>query len=162
MLLSTLIFDNFTYSDSIISLPLLIWAIFIGFALAIVAATVDKYYCLLFVKALTKTGAVTEDTAVSLQMLPIKGKWYLRWSLRPGKHLGKMVSKTDSPEGKVLYYLPEEKRIRAELRYDNGKHPFLVLIICLIALFAAVIFVQTFLPELLTMLDNMLTTLKSE
>ena len=162
MVLNTLFFQNFTYSDTIISLPLLICAIFAGFAIAITAATVDRFYCHAFVKALVRDGAVAEEKAKTLEELPVKGKWYIRFALRPGKHLVKMVAKTDGADGKVRYYLPEEKRIRAELRYENGKHPFLVLILCLIVLAAAMVFVQFFLPELLTMVDNMITTLKGE
>lgn len=160
MLLSTLIFDNFALDNTIISLPLLIWAIFAGCVLAITSVTVDKFYCLRFVKALTKQGAVTEESAVTLEQLILSGKWYLRYALKPGKHLGKMVSKVDGERG-VRYYLPEEKRIAAELRYENGEHPIRVLILCIVGLLAAVIFVQTFLPELLTMLDNMITQLKN-
>ena len=39
---------------------------------------------------------------------------------------------------------------------------WVLLILCLIVLAAAMVFVQFFLPELLTMVDNMITTLKGE
>ncbi|MBQ7923123.1 MAG: hypothetical protein IJ325_11215 [Clostridia bacterium] len=160
MVLSTLFFDNFSVDGTIISLPLLIWAIFIGFALAITSATVDKFYCKRFVKALTVQGAVSEESAVTLDELTVSGKGYIRYALKPGKHLVKMVAKTEAGDV-VKYYLPEEKRIAAELRYENGEHPIRVLIICIAVLFAAAVLVQKFLPELLTMLDNMITQLKN-
>ena len=52
--------------------------------------------------------------------------------------------------------LPEELRIRAETRYETGRHPIMTLILSLIALTAGALFLYFIIPELLTMTDNLL------
>ena len=160
MFLRIYYYENFSLPDNFVSTTAFVWMLYIGFMLAMTAATVDKLYCLRFIKALTGKGAVTDGQALPLDAPETGGKWYLRFALKPGKHLTKMVS-CIREEKEVRYYLPEENRIRAELRYDNGEHPIRSLILCGAILLLLAILMQTVLPELLQMLDNLISEMKA-
>jgi len=160
MLLNVLNYVNFSTPDGFVSMPVLIWSLYIGFMLAMTAATVDKFFCLRFVKGLSEKGAVSEETALSLEELDIGGKWYLRFALKKGKPLTKMVSSAES-ENTARYFLPEDLRLRAELRYENGNRPVRSLILCGILLLVLAILMQAVIPELLIMLDNLITQFNS-
>ena len=131
------------------TMTLLIWILYAGLLIGSILATFDKYYCSGFVRALRDTGADAAEKAVSLDKLEIRGKWYLKGALKPGKALRKMVAVAGE----------EEKRAPAQLRYENGKTPIRTLILAAVLLTVAAIAAQFVLPELLTMLDNFLGTL---
>ena len=151
--------QNLTLPETFLSLSELIWALFAGFLLAATAATVDRIYCNAFVKALVTKKADAPETALPLEELITSGKGYLKFALKPGKHLYKMVDVCIAEGEAPRYYLPEEKRVAAELRYENGPHPIRTLILCAILLVALAILMHTLLPDLLVMLDNMMTQL---
>lgn len=141
------------------TMTLLIWVLYAGLVIGSVLAAFDRSYCAGFVAALRDTGADAAERAISLDELKIRGKWYLRCALKPGKALRKMVAAAGDGSGSVRetgFYLPEETRAMAELRYENGKAPIRTLILGLVLLTAAAVAAQYVLPELLTMLDNFL------
>ena len=144
------------------TMTLLIWILYAGLLIGSILATFDKYYCAGFVRALRDTGADAAEKAVSLDKMEMRGKWYLKGALKPGKALRKMVA-VAGEEGRSVretgFYLPEEKRAPAQLRYENGKTPIRTLILAAVLLTVVAIAAQFVLPELLTMLDNFLGTL---
>ena len=60
------------------------------------------------------------------------------------------------------FYLPEEKRITAELRYSEEKHPVRSFVLAALGLLALAAFTIFVLPELLTMVDNLITQVKPQ
>ena len=160
MLAKIYYYQNFTIPAGFDSLDVLVWGVFAGVMLGATFATVDKLFCHRMVNALLQKGAQTPEAAVALADLDIKGKWYLRWALREGKPLRKMLAIPETMTGKtktaeIPFYLPEENRYRAETRFQNGRRPIMSLILCGTALLATVFFVLFIVPELLTMLDNL-------
>ena len=155
-------FEHLNLPEGGTTMTLLIWIVYAGLLIGSILATFDKYYCSGFVRALRDTGADAAEKAVSLDKLEIRGKWYLKGALKPGKALRKMVA-VAGEEGRSVretgFYLPEEKRAPAQLRYENGKTPIRTLILAAVLLTVAAIAAQFVLPELLTMLDNFLGTL---
>lgn len=158
-------YQNFTIPAGFDSLEVLVWGMYVGVMLGAIYATVDKLFCYRMVNALVKRGAQTPESAVALADLDIKGKWYLRYALREAKPLRKMLAIPETMTGKVRideipFYLPEENRYRAESRFQNGRRPIMSLILCSAALLATVFFVLFIVPELLTMLDNLVGFVK--
>jgi len=167
MLIPALLYTHFTLPNQSVSLDLLILGICIGVGIGSVAATVDKVLCERAIRELVRREAQTGERALSIRQLEMKGKWYLRLALREGKPLRKLLTAvmpadTDDTAPKLAdipFYPPEENRIRAESRWETGRHPIMTLILCLILLAAGGLFLRFIIPELLTMTDNMLGTL---
>ncbi|MBR4962071.1 MAG: hypothetical protein IKY52_14335 [Clostridia bacterium] len=158
-------YQNFTIPSGFDSLDVMVWGMYIGIMLGVIFSTVDKVFCRKMINGLLAGGAVTPETALPLNKMDIGGKWYLRWALREGKPLRKMLAMAEGTDsrtkaGDVLFYLPEEKKFAAENRYDPGHRPFMSLFLIGILLLAAVFFVLFMVPELLTMLDNLVGFMK--
>ncbi len=161
MQLNIYYFENLDLPEGGTTMTLLIWLLYAGLLIGSIFATFEKQYCSGFVSALRDTGADAPERAVLLNDLEIRGKWYLKNALKPGKALRKMVA-VAGEESKVegtRFYLPEEKRVNAELRYENGKKPIRALIFSAILLTVVALVAQFILPELLTMLDNLVGSL---
>lgn len=159
MLLHVYYFEHLNLPDGGTSMRLLIWVLYAGIVIGSLLGTLDKVYCGAFVRALLQGGCVAVESAATLAEMDTRGKWYLRHALRPGKPLWKMIAVTEGEAGKARFYLPEEKRDLAELRYQNGNRPFRTLVLAIVLLTGVAVFAQIALPELLTMLDNLLGTL---
>ena len=165
MLAKIYYYQNFTIPAGFDSLDLLVWGMFAGVMIGATIATVDKLFCHRMVNALIQRGAQTPEAAVALADLDIKGKWYLRHALKEGKPLRKMLAIPETmtaaaKPAEIPFYLPEENRYRAESRYQNGRRPIMSLLLCGIALLVTVFFVLFIVPELLTMLDNLMGFVK--
>lgn len=158
-------YQNLSLPENLDSLDVLVWGIYAGIVIGATVATLDKLYCGRMVKALIEKRAQTSETAVTLNALDIKGKWYLRRALREGKPLRKMlgngVIEDKKKTAEIPFFLPEENRIKAETRYENGRRPIFTLILAIFAMLAVVFFVLFAVPELLTMLDNLVGMVKN-
>lgn len=158
-------YQNFTIPSGFDSLEVLVWGVYIGVMLGVVAATVDKIFCHRMVKALLEKGAQTPEAALPLNALDICGKWYLRRALREGKPLRKVLAIPETAAGTVKaaeipFYLPEEKRYQAENRFNPGHRPVMTMILAGVLLLVTVFFILFIVPELLTMLDNLVGFVK--
>lgn len=69
------------------------------------------------VRTILKKGANSPETALSIENLGIKKKSLKAYNLRTNTYLRKLVKKTEDNR----FFIPEELRIRAELRYDKKK-----------------------------------------
>lgn len=158
-------YQNFTIPAGFDSLDVMVWGMYIGIMLGVIFSTVDKVFCRKMINALLAKGAQTPESALPLHALDIRGKWYLRWALRESKPLRKMLAMVETggsktKTGDIPFYLPEEMRFRAENRYDPGRRPFMNLILIGLLLLFTVFFVLFIVPELLTMLDNLVGFVK--
>ena len=165
MLAKIYYYQNFTIPAGFDSLDVLVWGIFAGVMLGAAFATVDKLFCQRMVNALVQRGAQTPESALALSDLDIRGKWYLCWALREGKPLRKMLAIPETMTGKtgtadIPFYLPEENRFKAENRFRNSRRPIMSLLLCGVVLLVTVFFVLFIVPELLTMLDNLVGFVK--
>lgn len=153
-------YQNFTIPSGFDSLDVLVWGMYAGIVIGATVATFDKMYSEGMLKALVAKGAQTPETAVPFGELDIKGKWYLRRALREGKPLRKMLGSVEAAAGAkpdtLSYYLPEENRYQAETRFQSGRRPIFTLVLSILAMLAVVFFVKFAVPELLTMLDNLI------
>lgn len=153
--------------NSTSSMELVIWCMYIGLMLATVFMYYQKKVIGSFVRALLKAGANDAQNAKTLTDLGFAKNAPVRSALRGSGALRKLVWETDdnyveneagvkiSAREKPMdvntgrFYIPEDNRIRAELRYnDKGTDIFMLIITALVFLMLAYLAVN-YLPDLL-------------
>lgn len=183
-------YQNFDIDVNNGSLEILLWSIYAGIILGVLASLVYRVCTHSFVSAVIKAGALDENSAVTLDSLDFRGKWYIKRQFRSASSLSRMFVCTNAdtfpkkkcgalsrfwhekflgdeiptvvPFETAKFYLPEERRIAAELRFTPEDRPVRTFILAAVIL-GAVIFAATIaIPELLQMLDNLMTQLTPE
>lgn len=181
-------FENFDLDVNSSSMIFIIVGIAVGLLIGIAASLICKVTSYKVIKALKAAGAVDEDSAKTIAELGLGKTGFVKSMLKPDSPLYKSVccsggftASADSSQkrhwnnkshreevpgkfdfGTAKFYLPEEKRISAELRFAEEKHPVRSFILSFILLAAVCVFAIFVIPELLTMFDNLLTQLKPE
>ena len=183
-------FENFNIDVNGASMYIIVWGLYIGIMLGVLFALITRVYSGRLIAALVKAGATDADHAVRIDDLDIKGKAIVKYMIRPGTVLSRTleISNRDEfpaaehskfskfwhekflseeipekiPYETAKFYLPEEKRIAAELRYTVEEHPIRNFIFAAVGLFAVACFAVFAIPELLTMFDNFVTQVKPE
>ncbi len=183
-------FENFNIDVNGSSMYIIVWGLYIGIVLGVLFALITRVHANRLITALVKAGAVDETHAVRIDDLDIRGKALIKYMLRPGTALARTVVISNPEEFPVKehskfsrfwhekflseeipektpfdvakFYLPEEKRIAAELRFTVEKHPVRSFILAAVGLFAVACFAVFAIPELLTMFDNFVTQVKPE
>lgn len=160
-------FENFDIDVNSSSMLVIIIGLAIGLLVGIILSLICKSVAGKVVKALGKHGAVDENSAKTIEELELGKVAFLKSVLKPGSALFKALACTDGGEKKIDYatarfYLPEEKRISAETRFAEEKHPVRSGILAVILVSAAALFAVFVIPELLTMLDNFVTQVKPQ
>ena len=160
-------FENFDIDVNSSSMLVIIVGLAVGLLVGIVLSLICKSVAGKVVKSLGQHGAVDESSAKTVEELELSKVAFLKSVLKPGSALFKAVSCTDSGEKKIDYstarfYLPEEKRISAETRFAEEKHPVRNGILAVILVTAVAAFAIFAIPELLTMLDNFVTQVKPQ
>lgn len=138
-----------------ISLPTLVWAIYIGLVIGTLVMYYNKSILGKAVRAILAKNAIGEEGALSAKELGFEKNPFVMHSIEKGA-LGRYIhrKKADGRE-ELLYYITEEDRVRAELRYSNKGTDLYVVIIALV-LFTIVAFVAArYLPELIDMAKNL-------
>lgn len=102
-----------------------------------------------FVTALLRGESVDEESARSLSELGMDKKRLLRRTLRDGSSLRKVVMKTESADGTVRYYIPEDKRDRASSLYASDRSTVLTVIVAFILFAVIAILLLMYLPKLI-------------
>ena len=144
------------FSSPDIPLPLVLWAMFAGFVVAMCVVLYQKLVTGKFVKFLIKQEKSTEENAATLEEAGCAKNLLLKWALRDGTTFRKVVKKTK--DGR--YFLPEENRDRARTAYDNKGASVFTVLIGAILLGAAVAAVQIFAPDLVQMMKNAIDMFK--
>ena len=183
-------FENFNIDVNGASMYIIVWGLYIGIMLGVLFALITRVYSGRLIAALVKAGANDPSTAVRIDDLDLKGKAIVKYMIRPGTVLSRsleIANRDEFPEVRhsairkfwhekflseeipekipyetAKFYLPEEKRISAELRYTVEEHPVRNFILAAVGLFAVACFAVFAIPELLTMFDNFVTQVKPE
>lgn len=182
-------YNNFDIDVNGTSMPLIICGIYIGIMLGVLGSLVCRIYSSRIIQALLKNGCADEASAKTLGELGLGKQWFIRSMLKDETVLRRSVliandayvpvkagklkkfwyekflhddlpKKLDWDSAK--FYLPEENRIAAELRYKVEGHPVRNFIFAAVGLFAVALFANFAIPELLQMLDNFITTVTPE
>ena len=161
-----------------VSVYAIITGICLGLIIGLVLAYISKKQSARIVKILGQQKADSEEKALTLAELQESGGGISKRFLKPGKPLRKYVecSNPDEAEeevtsgivkmfcrifsrelpkrtdfGKARFYLPDEKRISAEVRFDTGKMTPATLIISIILIIGLGIGAAYLVPKLLDM-----------
>lgn len=183
-------YDNLVFYNRILTFKLVLWAVWAGVIIGIAASYYNKDYLGRFIRRLLKKEATSKDTALTLTELSYNKFFPLKLHLKDGKSLRRyaeianrdeaVTEKNKNPKfnrlrnlfgisnvkkiydfSNLRFYIPEEKKYTADVRYEKkGSNPgaFIVWIIIITALAFLVNFLV---PELLTMLDNFITIIKN-
>ena len=184
-------YENFDLiSINSASFLFLVGGLYVGILLGVLLSLIFRVHSHKVVKALADRGANSRDTAATLEELGIGKNRVVRSLLKTDgslRHVVACANETDFAPKKqnalsrfwhnrilkdplppqtdfavARFYLPEEKRITAELRYSAESHPVRSFILAAVGLLALTAFTIFVLPELLTMFDNLITQIKPQ
>ncbi len=180
-------YSNFDVDVRSAGMLALVIGVSIGIFVGIIMALVCKTSAGKIVARLDKSGAVDEGSAKTIRELGLERMFYVKSSLKPDSALYKAIAcvpgelvevrnplvrfwhkLTRSPIPKKLdftsakFYIPEERRVAVTLRFAEEKHPVRYAVLSVILIVGACLFVMFVLPELLVMLDNLITQLTPE
>ncbi len=152
---------SFSFSDFLTggdtTLNMILWPMIAGVIAAACLIFANKKIIGVFVKRLLEEKADSAETAKSLEELGFAKKRLLRFSLRPGSTLRKIVSVSvpEEPDGApVRYYIPEEKAYRAEVTYDPDGVSVMTILLAIIMFLVLTVLLMTVIPDLIRMASN--------
>lgn len=151
----------------LVDLNYILIGLYIGIVVASALICYRKTHLGIAVRALLKAKAHSEEDAKTIEELGIAGRPTLVRALRRGRYGGivKMVGvdlTAKHPDfTNARYYIPEERRYQAEDRYSRKGMGVGVVIFWAIFLIPVFMLLRFVIPELLMMLDNFITGLKS-
>ncbi|MBR6650116.1 MAG: hypothetical protein IKL36_01765 [Clostridia bacterium] len=183
-------YENFTFDNPVTTLPIIIWGIFAGFAIAGILAYYNKTYLGAVVRSLVKKGANCPEKAISLGETGIRAHALRFHAVCCDRALSKYV-KIANPEEceikaakesaflkgfcrffsiernkkydakKAKLYVPEEKRIQAELRYTEKGTSLATVAIGIGAAFVVAVVAIRCIPYVLELVDSVITMYKN-
>lgn len=184
-------YDNFDLvSINSPSFLFLVGALYVGLLMGVLSALILRVQSHKIVKALSDHGASDRDSAQTLEELGLSKNRIAKSLLKTDSALRRTVLCANETEfgprkisgirrfwrekilknplppatdfGVARFYIPEEKRVTAELRYSAEQHPVRSFILAAVGLTALAFFTVFVLPELLTMFDNLITQVKPQ
>ena len=152
-------------TNTVTTLNIIVWSLFIGFILAIFATLYNKFVIGRLVHALLEKGANTEDTAISTSEAGCNNA-FVRLALRRGTALRRvvyMVGDTELHDAKydacAALYIPEETRHRAEVTYGKSDITAGGVILAAIACAVIAITALILIPDLIQLLANFIDSI---
>ena len=155
-------YTNFSLdTSSLATLRNAILALAIGIILASLYAFYQKNVSGAFVRALLRAEAFSEETAKTVEELGFAKNPFVLFEIKHNTMLKRVIARKTAEENgeegaPAAYYVPEELKYRAELRYQTkGNGPMALIITSALAFVMAVLLIRL-LPALLTVFDNLL------
>lgn len=188
------VYQNFTMENPTITLSVILWAMYAGLVLACIMSVYTKNYPGAMVRALIKNGCFDPESAKTLEELGIKASPMRSHTLRDKSTLRKYVkivnadecrmAKARSSAGRTFrrilsldtsdivnydlsaarFYIPEDKKHVADMRYGSKGTTLSGIIIIIAALILGAVLVLAlmyFIPEILELVDEAVTYIKS-
>lgn len=149
----SLLLDSLSAPDPM--LTLLIWGLYAGALIGILISLITRRGTHKAVSAIMKANAVDRDSACTISQLGLDGSYFAKRALRPSSPVLKYVKAshpTAEEKGKnkydgVRFWLPEENRIGAEVRFREERRPVMTFILAAVILFAAAFLAIKFVPQ---------------
>ena len=147
------------------TLDVVLWSMFIGLIIGALAMLYNKKVGGAVVRKLFDEKAALPEQAMTLKQMGLEKNFLVRFALRKGSGLRKVVLSTEQ-DAKVtdetLFYLPEEKYSRAALQYDNDGTSVLTVFFAIVLFAIMMIGVKTIVPYLMQMLKNFIEMVKEK
>ena len=182
-------YQNFSLDNPTVSLMVIVWAICIGLAAGTVFYTLTNHVASKLIVRLMKHECFNKEKALSLKSLSLKPSRALKKALRDDATLRKYVHISNPDEcrieakknffckvyrffrgedypasydlEKALLYIPEDVKYTASTRYESKGHPFITAAVACILFLAAAVGISYCLPQLLELIDSMITAYKN-
>ena len=182
-------YDNFSLDNPTVSLTVIIWAICIGLCAGSIFYTFAKHSCWSIIKKLSRGEYNSKEKAVTLSEMGLKATPLLRRDLRDGQALRRYVMIANGDECRIerkktffskvyryfrkedmpakydleraRFYLPDEGRHTAEVRYESKGSPLLAAIVACVLFFLVALGLSFCMPKLLELIDSMITAYKN-
>ena len=188
LILASYVYENFRLYSPTLTLELIVWSICAGLMAGVIGSYISRRVIGAFPRRLIKDGIHTPEAAVTVTDTGFGRNFLVKRALREGGSLRKMVilanpgdfpAKEDGPARKRLFrilsmespvrrkltwdkarfYLPEEDRYTAEVKYE-AKGTSVGGVILSVILIAAIGFAALYvIPELFQLLDNFLSVI---
>ena len=175
--------EIFLYNGEI-KLEFIVWPIFLGICIGAFITVFVRVKLGEVVRAIIAKGAVSTDTALTLEELGVAKKFFVRSALRGRSALRRVVEATDGstvtdengePAGlrivpineapdldKCRFFISDANRDRAESIYDNTNSTLLSAGITVLVAFVVAALSMVIIPNLMQMLENMLENIGSK
>ena len=172
---TSLVYENFELYNPIVSLEMIVWSLCAGLSIGAAFSFINNRIIGDYVRRLIKDGIHTPDSAKTLAESGFSRNFFVRWALRDAKPLRRLIkcaNEDEMPVRKVdkdgtkdirmdmntaRFYIPEDLRITAELRYEERGNSLMNLILSILLLIALALVVLFIMPELLQLMDNFMT-----
>ena len=183
------VFENLELDINGSSFLFIVWGISVGILLGVLLSLIYRVHAHKLVTALAEHGATDREHALTLADLGLGKNRVVRRMLGNGGSLASTVlcaNEDEFPPRKLSklgyfwhykflrgdplppktdysiarFYLPEEKRITAELRFPRENHPVRSFLLAVLGVCAVAFFAILVLPELLVMFDNLVSQVK--
>ena len=157
-------YANFTVSaDTRAMIRNVIIAFAVGVLLAAIYAFYQKNVPGAIVHALLRAEAFSKEAAKTAKELGIDKNVFMLFELKHNTMLKRIVCCTESEETEdeaaeftPAYYIPEELKYRAEVRYEKkGNGPMALIITAVVTVVVAILLIRL-MPSLLSIADNIL------
>ena len=136
------------------SLSLLLWCAILGAGVGAVFSTFARKSQGVFVKRMRTARATDAASAVTLSDIGLNKDRFLARQLKEGKPLARYVRTVQTEGEPTRYYLPEETRYEAEIRYDLRGTDLRGLSLALLLLLLLGVAMQLAVPYLTTILSG--------
>lgn len=137
------------------ALTLLVYALCIGVALAAMYASYQKNVPGAVVRQIIAAGALSRETAKTAEELGLAERPLLMRELTKNVTLARMIHRVEGEEP-TRYFLPEEEKYRAEVRYAREGNGIKGLLVTLVLTVGLALLLLWLLPLLLSLVDRML------
>ena len=147
-------------------------AIFLGLIVALIVLLYNKHVPGRLIRYLIEHEACGEDSAVTLAQAGISPRSPVMLSLRRSATMRSLLVILPDPEAgtdkkgrvdltRARIYLPEDKRHKAEISYNNNGTSVITVLFAVIVFLVMMLLVALLTPNLVQMLQNFLDSLKS-
>jgi len=156
-------------TNTITTLNIIVWSLFIGFFIAITITLYNKLVVGSAVRRLVASKALTEDRAVSASKIGCKNI-FIRFSFRKNSTLRKMLCTVGEETGsvtadnmdKIKFYIPERSVRKAEVLFGKKGITFGNILLGIIALLIVAMLAFLAADNLISMTGDFANSIKSE
>lgn len=162
---------EFLQSTSGMTLELVVWSLFIGVVIASGVSFYNKWILGSFVRRLLAEKAETPGSGKTLEEAGFSKNPIIRRALRRNLALRRVVSfdlgEADCSDevrltadniAKAKFFVPADRNFRADMMYNQKRNDILLILLALLAFFAAAFLSLSIIPDLTAMLSALVSS----